>query len=154
MRNNEPENFGRCRKVLLPKDYVRFRLSGTFATEVSDASGMLLLDIRKRDWSDEILSALHIDRSLLADCHESQEVTAQVSEAVEQEVGIPAGTPIVGRRRRPGGGRRRQRHRAQRRHQRHHRHQRRRLRLQRPRGHGPARAGCTPSATPCPASGT
>ena len=99
VRNNEPENYDRCRKVLLPKDYVRFRLSGAFATEVSDASGMLLLDVRRRDWSDEILCALQIDRGLLADCYESQEVSATVSEAVEQEVGIPAGTPIVG-----GGG--------------------------------------------------
>jgi xylulokinase len=99
VRNNEPENYDRCRKVLLPKDYVRFRLSGEFATEVSDASGMLLLDIRRRDWSAEVLRALEIDRDLLADCHESQEVSAAVSAEVAKELGIPAGTPIVG-----GGG--------------------------------------------------
>ena len=99
VRNNEPANFDACRKVLLPKDYVRFRLSGAFATEVSDASGMLLLDVRKRDWSEEILSALDIGRDLLADCHESQEVSASVSAAVARQLGIPAGTPIVG-----GGG--------------------------------------------------
>ena len=50
VRNHEPQNYERCRKILLPKDYVRFRLSGAFATEVSDASGMLLLDIRRRRW--------------------------------------------------------------------------------------------------------
>jgi xylulokinase len=99
VRNNEPENYDKCRKVLLPKDYVRFCLSGAFATEVSDASGMLLLDVRQRDWSDEILSALEVDRDLLADCHESQEVSATVSAAVAKEIGIRAGTPIVG-----GGG--------------------------------------------------
>ncbi len=99
VRKNEPENYERCRKILLPKDYVRFRLSGTFATEVSDASGMLLLDIRKRDWCAEVLEKLRIDRSLLADCYESCEVSAQVRADVAADLGIPAGTPIVG-----GGG--------------------------------------------------
>ncbi|MFW6188819.1 MAG: xylulokinase [Planctomycetota bacterium] len=99
VRNNEPENYRRCRQILLPKDYVRFRLSGTFATEVSDASGTLLLDVRERDWSEEILDKLEIDRELLADCHESPEVSAEVSRPVAQELGIPPGTPIVG-----GGG--------------------------------------------------
>ncbi|MFO7957938.1 MAG: xylulokinase [Candidatus Brocadiia bacterium] len=99
VRNNEPDNYEACRKVLLPKDYLRFRLSGTYATEVSDASGMLLLDIRERDWCDEVLEALEIDRDLLADCYESPEVSAEVSAEVADEIGIPAGTPIVG-----GGG--------------------------------------------------
>ncbi len=99
VRNHEPQNYERCRKVLLPKDYVRFRLSGTFATEVSDASGMLLLDVRRRDWSGEILDKLDIDRDLLADCHESPVVSAEVVPSVADELGIPAGTPIVG-----GGG--------------------------------------------------
>ncbi len=99
VRNNEPANYEKCRKVLLPKDYLRFRLSGDFATEVSDASGMLLLDIRERDWSEEMLEALEIDRDLLADCYESPEVSAQVSGAAAEQIGIPAGTPIVG-----GGG--------------------------------------------------
>jgi len=99
VRSNEPRNYERCRKVLLPKDYVRFRMSGAFATEVSDASGMLLLDIRKRDWCTEVLDALQIDRDLLADCYESPEVSAQVSAAAAEELGIAAGTPIVG-----GGG--------------------------------------------------
>jgi xylulokinase len=75
---------------------VRFRLSGAFATEVSDASGMLLLDVRKRDWCGEVLEALEIDRALLADCYESPEVSASVSASVAQKLGIPAGTPIVG----------------------------------------------------------
>ena len=99
VRNNEPGNYERCRKILLPKDYVRFRLSGAFATEVSDASGMLLLDIRKRDWSEEILRKLQIDADMLADCHESPEISAEVCASVAGELGIPAGTPIAG-----GGG--------------------------------------------------
>jgi len=99
VRRHEPENYDRCRKILLPKDYVRFRLSGTFATEVSDASGMLLLDIRKRAWCDEVLSKLQVDRALLADCYESCEVSAAVKPDVAAELGIPSGTPIVG-----GGG--------------------------------------------------
>ena len=66
VRNNEPENYEKCRHILLPKDYVRFCLTGEFATEVSDASGMQLLDIPKRQWSDEVLEKLEIDKSMLA----------------------------------------------------------------------------------------
>ena len=66
VRNNEPENYSKCRHILLPKDYVRFMLTGVYATEVSDASGMQLLDIPNRCWSDEILEKLDIDKSLLA----------------------------------------------------------------------------------------
>ena len=96
VRKNEPENYDKCRNVLLPKDYVRFRLSGTFATEVSDASGMLLLNIKERTWSDEVLEKLDIDKDLLPECYESPEVSAQVSPDVAEELGIPANTPIVG----------------------------------------------------------
>jgi xylulokinase len=96
VRNNEPANYERCRKILLPKDYVRFRMSGTFATEVSDASGMLLLDIRKRAWSDEVLHALEVDRDLLPACYESPEVSSRLSRGAAAELGLPAGTPIVG----------------------------------------------------------
>jgi len=96
VRKHEPHNYERCRKILLPKDYVRFRLSGTFATEVSDASGMLLLDIRRRAWCDEVLRKLDIDRALLAECRESPEVCATVSRLAADELGIPAGIPIVG----------------------------------------------------------
>ncbi len=96
VRRHEPQNYEKCRKVLLPKDYVRFRLSGTFATEVSDASGMLLLDVRRRAWSGEVLERLQIDRDLLADCYESPQVSAEVSAGVAEQLGIPAGTPIVG----------------------------------------------------------
>jgi xylulokinase len=99
VQEHEPRNWERCTKVLLPKDYVRFRLSGTFATEVSDASGMLLLDIARRDWSREVCDAVGVGRDRLADCYESHEISATVCESVAGELGIPAGTPIAG-----GGG--------------------------------------------------
>ena len=99
VRNNEADSYAQCRHILLPKDYVRFRMSSTFATEVSDASGMLLLDVRRRDWSHEVLETLDIDPDLLPECYESPEVSAAVSESAARELGIPAGTPIVG-----GGG--------------------------------------------------
>jgi len=96
VRRNEPQNYEKCRRILLPKDYVRFMLSGTFATEVSDASGTLLLDTRKRAWGDDILKKLDIDRGLLPDCSESHNASAQVTPSVAAGLGIPAGTPIVG----------------------------------------------------------
>ena len=99
VRNNEPKTYDRTMKVLLPKDYVRFCLTGAFATEVSDASGTLLFDVKNRRWSKEVLSALQIDASLMPQCYESPEVSGKVTAAVAAELGIPAGTPVVG-----GGG--------------------------------------------------
>lgn len=96
VRKNEPELFERCAKILLPKDYIRFRLTGVFATEVSDASGMQLLDIGARDWSDELLGLLDLDRSLLADVYESVEVSATVSVEAAALTGLEAGTAVVG----------------------------------------------------------
>lgn len=99
LRNHEPKRYERVRKVLLPKDYIRFRLTGAYVTEVSDASGTLLLDVANRQWSDVLLSALEIDRSLLPACFESEEVSGQVSDTVARELGLAPGTPVVG-----GGG--------------------------------------------------
>ena len=96
VRNNEPENYARCRHILLPKDYVRYCLTGEFATEVSDASGMQLLDIPGRCWSDEVLAKLDIDRDLLARVYESPEVTGQLTAAAAARCGLKAGTPVVG----------------------------------------------------------
>lgn len=96
VRNNEPENYAKCRHILLAKDYVRFRLTGEYATEVSDASGMQLLDIKNRCWSDEVLEKLDIDKSMLAKVYESPEITGYVTEAAAALTGVPAGTPIVG----------------------------------------------------------
>ena len=66
VRNNQPEIYAKCAHILLPKDYVRYMLTGDFATEVSDAAGMQLLDVPNRCWSDEVLEKLDIDKSLLA----------------------------------------------------------------------------------------
>jgi xylulokinase len=99
VRANEPKNWERVRQVLLPKDYVRYRLTGSYATEVSDASGTLLLDVANRRWSRELLDKLQIDPALLPACHESPEVSAKVSAVGSKATRLPAGTPVVG-----GGG--------------------------------------------------
>lgn len=96
VRNNEPENYKKCRHILLPKDYIRFRLTGVYATEVSDASGMQLLDIKNRCWSDEVLEKLEIDKELLAKVYESPEVTGYVTAEAAEETGLISGVPVVG----------------------------------------------------------
>ena len=96
VKNNEPENYAKCRHILLPKDYIRFVLTGVYATEVSDASGMQLLDVPNRCWSDEILSLLGIDKSLLGKVYESCEVTGTVTAAVAEATGLKEGTIVVG----------------------------------------------------------
>jgi len=99
VRDNEPTLYERIRKVLLPKDYVRFRLTGEFATEVSDASGTALFDVVNRRWSFELADALGIDRSVLPRCYESSEITGAVSKETSALTGLAEGTPVVG-----GGG--------------------------------------------------
>jgi xylulokinase len=96
VQNNEPDIYEKCAHILLPKDYIRYRLTGEFATEVSDAAGMQLMDIPRRDWSDEILGLLHIDRSLLARMHESPDVTGRVHSRAAAETGLPEGVVVVG----------------------------------------------------------
>lgn len=93
---NEPENYKKTKCILLPKDYIRFKLTGEFATEVSDASGMQLIDIEKRNWSNELLELLDINKSLLAKVYESYEVTGHVTEFVSQLTGLEVGTAVVG----------------------------------------------------------
>jgi xylulokinase len=95
LRNHEPKHFERTAKVLLPKDDVRRRLTGEFATDVSDASGMLLLDVAKRNWSLPLLSRLQLDRSLLADCYESEEVTGKLTAAAAKELGLTTECTVV-----------------------------------------------------------
>jgi xylulokinase len=96
VRNHEPECYAACRHILLPKDYIRYRLTGELATDASDASGMQLLDIAKRDWSPEVLEKLEIDRALLAPVYESPEVTGGLSAAVAAQTGLRPGLPVVG----------------------------------------------------------
>lgn len=99
LRNNEPQNFEKTVQVLLPKDYVRFRLTGEFATEVSDASGTLLLDVKNREWCQPLLDKLELDRSLLPEVHESEVVSGKLSNIAAKTLGLPAGVAVVG-----GGG--------------------------------------------------
>jgi xylulokinase len=96
VRNHEPENYAKCRHILLPKDYIRFKLTGEYATDVSDASGMQLLDIPKRCWSDEVLEKLAIDKSLLAKVYESPEVTGSITKEIADKTGLSTATIVVG----------------------------------------------------------
>ena len=96
VREKEPEIYEKCRHILLPKDYLRWRLTGEFATEVSDASGMQLLDVPGRCWSNEVLEKLQIDKSWLGRVYESPEITGQVSSSAAAATGLAPGTPVVG----------------------------------------------------------
>lgn len=96
VRNHEPENYERCRHILLPKDYIRYILTGVFATEVSDASGMQLLDVPNRCWSDEVLEKLNIDKSLLGKVYESCEVTGTILPDIAEKTGLSTETKVVG----------------------------------------------------------
>ena len=96
VRKHEPELYAKCAHILLPKDYVRYMLTGDFATEVSDASGMQLLDVPNRCWSLEVLEKLDIDPALLAKVYESPEITGVVHAEAAQLTGLAAGTPVVG----------------------------------------------------------
>lgn len=99
VRENEPEVYARVAKVLLPKDYVRYRLTGGFFSEVSDASGTSLFDVGRRRWSDEMLATLDISPAWLPEVTESPEVSAHVNAEAAQATGLLEGTPVVG-----GGG--------------------------------------------------
>jgi xylulokinase len=99
VRRHEPRHWERVRQVLLPKDYIRYRLTGTYASEVSDASGTLLLDVANRRWSQELLGKLELDPALLPPCFESPEVSAAVSGLGASSTGLAVGTQVVG-----GGG--------------------------------------------------
>ena len=96
VRNHEPENYERCRHILLPKDYIRYILTGEFATEVSDASGMQLLDVPNRCWSSEVLEKLQIKKELLGKVYESCEVTGTILPEIAKKTGLSAETKVVG----------------------------------------------------------
>jgi xylulokinase len=95
VRENEPENWKRVRAVMLPKDYVRYQLTGERATDMADASGTLLLDVANRRWSNEMLEAAEIDRDLLPALYESPDVCGKVSARAAAATGLKAGTPVV-----------------------------------------------------------
>ena len=99
VRENEPAIYERTRMMLLPKDYVRYQLTGEFATEVSDASGTLLLNVPERRWSHVVCEKLGIEMNLLPRVYESHEVSGHISARAAEMTGLKAGTPVVG-----GGG--------------------------------------------------
>jgi xylulokinase len=99
VRDHEPQKFENVRHVLLPKDYVRFRLTGQLATEVSDASGTAMFDVVRRQWSFEMMDGLALNRSILPRAYESADVTGTISERAAALTGLAAGTPVAG-----GGG--------------------------------------------------
>lgn len=95
LRDVEPVQYAHVRHLLLPKDYLRLRLTGELATDASDASGTLLLDVGRRDWSRQILAALEIPAEWLPRVYESPEITGELIPAVATELGLPPGTPVV-----------------------------------------------------------
>jgi xylulokinase len=95
VREHEPENWKRVRSVMLPKDYVRFRMTGERAIDVADASGTLLLDVAHRRWSREMLDATQIDERLLPKVYESPDVCGQISAEGSAATGLKRGTPVV-----------------------------------------------------------
>jgi len=99
LRNHEPAHYARLAHVLLPKDYIRLLLTGVAAADASDAAGTLLLDLRARDYSDEILAALDIPRQWLPRVYEGPQVTGQLAAEAAAALGLPAGLPVVA-----GGG--------------------------------------------------
>jgi len=99
VRDNEPQNFERLKKMLLPKDYVRFQLTGEFASDVSDSSGTALFDVVNRRWSVALVDALKLDREILPQVYESSDVTGKITAEAARATGLEPGTPVVG-----GGG--------------------------------------------------
>jgi xylulokinase len=99
VKNHEPEIFARVRHILLPKDFVRYKLTGAFASDKADGAGTILFDLRQRDWSPEVVAALGIDPDWLPATFEGPEVTGHVTQQAAEATGLRAGTPVVG-----GGG--------------------------------------------------
>ncbi|HTM52165.1 MAG TPA: xylulokinase [Bryobacteraceae bacterium] len=99
VREHDPGSYERVSRILLPKDYVRYRLTGGFATDVSDASGTALFDVARRRWSLDMMDRLGLDRGILPECFESAEVTGVISAGAAEITGLRAGTPVAG-----GGG--------------------------------------------------
>ena len=95
VKKHEPEVYARINKILLSKDYVRYRLTGDFATDCTDASSTLMHDIRKNTWSEDILKELDIDKNWLPDIYYSTQITGRISKKAAQETGLMEGTPVV-----------------------------------------------------------
>lgn len=99
VKENEPEFFSKAAHVLLPKDFVRFKLTDGYAMDKADGAGTVLMDIRKRDWSSEVLSALDIPRAWMPPLYEGPQITGHVTPEAARATGLKAGTPVMA-----GGG--------------------------------------------------
>ena len=99
VKENEPDIYARARHVLLPKDYIRYKLTGAYAMDKADGAGTVLFDLKSRDWSDEVLSALEIPRVWMPRTFEGPEFTGNVTEEAADRTGLRAGTPVAA-----GGG--------------------------------------------------
>ncbi|MDD4112473.1 MAG: xylulokinase [Herbinix sp.] len=99
VRKHEPENFAKIKKVMLPKDYVAYMLSGVHCTDVSDASGMLLLDVKNKSWSKEMLNICGLKEEQMAKVFESYEVVGNLSKKASEETGLPTSVKVIA-----GGG--------------------------------------------------
>jgi xylulokinase len=99
VKENEPEVYARVRHILLPKDYVRYCLTGEYAMDKADGAGTVLMDLRQRDWSEEVLAALDIPRDWMPPLYEGPEITGKITPEAARATGLKAGTPIMA-----GGG--------------------------------------------------
>lgn len=99
VRENEPEIYAKAVHVLLPKDFIRFKLTGEFAMDKADGAGTVLMDLRRRAWSDEVLTALEIPRSWMPPLFEGPEITGRLTEEAALATGLKTGTPVMA-----GGG--------------------------------------------------
>lgn len=95
MKKHEPENFAKIAKIMLPKDYLAYRLSGAFCTDVSDASGMLLLDVKNRRWSKEMLEICGVREEQLPRLYESYEAVGTLKPEIAKELGLPQAVKVV-----------------------------------------------------------
>lgn len=95
VRENKPAVYQKCKHILLPKDYIRFILTGEFATDVSDASGMQILDVKNRCWSAELIEILQFDKSMFAKVYESQEITGYLLPEIAEKCGLSTNTAVV-----------------------------------------------------------
>lgn len=95
MQKNEPELWAKVKKIMLPKDYLAYRLSGTFCTDYSDASGMLLMDVKHKCWSKEMMEICHVSREQLPDLFESYEVVGSLKEEIANELGVSAEVKVI-----------------------------------------------------------
>lgn len=99
VQEHEAEIYARCEQILLPKDYIRYRLTGAYAMDMADGSGTLLMNVAERSWSSEVLAALTIPRAWLPPLYEGTEITGTISAEASQLTGLAVGTPVVA-----GGG--------------------------------------------------